>query len=277
MLSDRLVLVIATLCLVSCTLSQSGTSTTVTTDDTTTTVSTIPVTTTSTRSSSPLSPTTVPAGTTTLAPSRSCVDRPDHAIDPDARGDVVITGDIDGDGFDDVVTGYLLGSSEPTEATGAALHVELASGWGTELRLDQIEQISGSPVVSRPERIVEMSDDPLVVVAVAWILPGELYGLFRFEGCALGLVTTVDGIMPDLWVGLGPSHDDWFVCRPDSVAMLELGYVDADASPRVYESGEVRTFSYDESRFIDVGTTPPEVDFPSSRDAVVAVYPPCAT
>jgi hypothetical protein len=111
---------------------------------------------------------------------------------------------------------------------------------------------------------------------VAGILPGHLFAFFVFEDCALSVVNTSDGTVPDIWVGGGASHDDWFVCGSDSVTMVSFSYPDPVADPRIYESGEAHVFAYENGAFVDEGFGQLAVDLPAAQDEVEAAYPRCA-
>lgn len=166
--------------------------------------------------------TTIQRATTSTegpSPSEVCSAEQHTALDLDALAVQSIVGDLDGDGFDDTLTGYLLGSPDPAEADSAVLHAELASGWGTELRVDELEPLDFLVIVE-PRTVVTMSDDNLVVAGVAEISAGRLFGFFAFEDCRLEVVTTTEGAMPEIWIGGGRTHDDWFVCESDRVLMV---------------------------------------------------------
>lgn len=58
--------------------------------------------------------------------------------------------------------------------------------------------------------------------------------------------------------------------------MLQLGYEDLEADPRIYQSGVVQTYSYANGEFSDSASSDLEIAIPASRDDVLAVYPTCA-
>lgn len=219
--------------------------------------------------------TSEPATTTTEAtPSEVCSREPHIPLDSEARAVESITADVDGDGFDDTVTGYLLGASDPTEAEAAVIHVELASGWGTALRIDELGLADGATMVE-PGVVVMMGDDRLVVAGVAGIPAGQLFAFFLFEDCNLSVVTTDDGLVPELWVGGGRTHDDWFVCDSDRVSMVQFGTSTPDADPRTYGAGAARTYEYMDGVFELIRSADVDVALPATRDQVAGVYPPC--
>ena len=135
-----------------------STSTTATTTTSTTTSTTVPATTT----------------TTTAQPSAACAAEPGTEIHADATSQETITGDVDGDGFDDTITGYLRAGPE------AYLHVELAGGWGTSIRVDTLTPYGADSRYSVPARVVAMSGEPMIVSMISGISVGNLYGFFAF-------------------------------------------------------------------------------------------------
>lgn len=218
--------------------------------------------------------TTVALTSTTSAPSSVCEARSDTPIDTDALAEASFSADLDGDGFEDTITGYLLGSADPTGATAAMLHVELASGWGSSIRVDELG-LPGLPLAPQPQGIVTIGGDQLVVAGVAGVLPGELFAFFAFEDCLLRVVTLSDGSIPDIWIGGGANHDDWFTCQTDGVSMLQLGFEDFDADPRIYGSGLVQFYSYADGGFSESGSSDIEAALPATLDDILAVYPIC--
>lgn len=223
--------------------------------------------------------TTQPATTTTTSPqpvpSEACSNEPHTPLDSSARAVQSIVADVDGDGFEDTVTGYLLGSSDPAEATAAFIHVELGSGWGTALQVDEL-QLADGPTMAEPRRVVTMDGDPLVVAAVAGISAGQLFAFFTFEDCRLEVVTTSDGELPEIWVGGGRTHDDWFTCESDRVLMVQFGTSNPDAEPRMYGAGAAQTYVYAEGDLTISRSDDLDVALPATRDEMASVYPPCS-
>lgn len=224
--------------------------------------------------SSDATPTTQRSTTTTAGPSRACSNEPHTPLDSDALAVESINGDVDGDGFDDTVTGYLLGESDPAEATAAVLHVELASAWGTELRVDELG-LGDGPAMAEPRTVVTMGDERIVVAGVAGISTGQLFAFFIFEDCMLSVVDTEDGVVPDIWVGGGRTHDDWFVCESDRVLMVQFGTSNPDADPKVYGAGAAQTYEYVEGSFHQIRSSDIDAALPATFEEVASVYPPC--
>lgn len=217
-----------------------------------------------------------PTTTTTDPPvlSEACSGEPHTPLDSGARAAQSIVADVDEDGFDDTVTGYLLGASDPTDATAAVIHLELASGWGTALRIDELPLAEGL-AMAEPRTVVTMADNPLIVTGVADIAAGQLFAFFAFENCSLSVVSSEDGVVPDLWVGGGRTHDDWFVCDSERVLMVQFGTSNPDADPKVYGAGAAKTYEYVEGAFSQILSSEVDVALPATREEVSGVYPPC--
>lgn len=212
--------------------------------------------------------------TTGPMPSEACSGEPHTPTDPEALAVQSLSADIDGDSFEDTVTGYLLGASNPTEATAAVIHLELASGWGTALRIDELELADG-PAMAEPGAVVTMSGDQLLVARVADISAGQLFAFFVFEDCSLRVVTTEDGVLPEFWVGGGRTHDDWFVCESDRVSMVQFGTSNPDADPKIYGAGATQSYEYMDGVFGLIRSADVDVALPATRAGVASVYPPC--
>lgn len=212
--------------------------------------------------------------TTVPIPSETCSDRPHIPLDPDARATASIVADVDGDGFDDTVTGYLLGSTDATVATGAVIHLELGSGWGTALRVDELA-LTGAPVLAEPEAVVVLGGDTLIVAGVGGIAAGKLFAFVAFEDCDLGIVSLSNGEMPEIWMGGGRTHDDWFVCESDRVSVVQFGTSNPDAEPRMYGAGAALTFDYVDGEFTRARPSDIDAALPATRQEVERVYPPC--
>ena len=229
-----------------------STSTTATTTTSTTTSTTVPATTT----------------TTTAQPSAACAAEPGTEIHADATSQETITGDVDGDGFDDTITGYLRAGPE------AYLHVELAGGWGTSIRVDTLTPYGADSRYSVPARVVAMSGEPMIVSMISGISVGNLYGFFAIRDCSLEAVLA-DGEIPDIWTGGGAAHDDWFTCHREEVVMLQLGFDDPTTDERVYTSGGGLVHRYNSPSFEPSREIVPRLTFPISAEDAKAVYPPC--
>lgn len=208
-------------------------------------------------------------------PSEVCSREPHTPLDSSARAVHSIVADVDEDEFDDTVTGYRLGSSDPAEATAAFIHVELASGWGTELRVDEL-QLADGPTMAEPMRVVTMDGDPLVVAGVAEASARQFFAFFTFEDCRLEVVTNSDGELPEIWVGGGRTHDDWFTCDSDRVLMVQFGTSNPDAEPKMYGAGAARTHVYAEGEFTISRSNDLDAALPATRDEMTSVYPSCA-
>lgn len=208
-------------------------------------------------------------------PSEACSSEPHTPLDSSARAVQSIVADVDGDGFEDTVTGYLLGSSDPAEATAAFIHVELASGWGTALQIDEL-QLADGPTMAEPRRVVTMDGDPLLVVGVAGISTRQLFAFFTFADCRLEVVTTSDGELPEVWVGGGRTHDDWFTCDSDRVLMVQFATSNPDAEPKMYGAGAAQTYVYAEGEFTISRSDDLDAALPATRAEMASVYPSCA-
>jgi hypothetical protein len=167
-----------------------------------------------------------------------CDSRPDTPVPGDAILSTRFLADVDGDGARDVVTGYRLGSD--SDLAEYWLHLELASGWGTQVRIDTIPEFAATPQ-STPMRVVTMTGERLIVVDVQGIAVGSAYALFSFRDCVLAPVPLAAGGYPEIWWGLGPFHDDWFSCGDEGVVMVVASYGVDENGERiegVYAEGE---------------------------------------
>lgn len=242
-----------------------------TTRFTTTTPTTAALSTTTTIGAEPeMSTTTGQAG-----PSQACLAEPDVDIDPGALSPSVINGDLDGDGYDDHVTGYLLGSSDVAQANAAVLHVELASGWGTNLVVNELAAPGSGPSMAIPRAVVEITDQRMLVAGVRGILPGILESFFVLRDCELVVVTAEDGSIPGIWSGGGAAHTDWPTCRDDRVLMNEFWIDDPQSEPRQYLSGTVLEHIYRDGSFAAPQEATPEVMFPATEEELLVAYPNC--
>lgn len=237
--------------------SPSTTSVPTTTSTTSTTTTTVPRT------------TTTMATTTVPAPSAACDDQPSLTVPASASDLVTITGDVDGDGFEDTVSGYVTGPE-------AWLHVELATGWGTGARVDDLDTGADGGPLARPSRVVTMSGDNLVISQIGLALPGPVSGAFVLRDCALTPVVTAEGVLPDLWVGGSPAHTDWFSCDSSGITMLGLAIEDFEAAQRVYTGGDGIRHAYEPPAFAAPVTVELELDFPATAEEAEAAYPSCS-
>lgn len=180
----------------------------------------------------------------------------------------MITGDVDGDGQEDTVTGYLWEG-------GSYLHLGLASGWGTSIRVDGLIGSEGSPPTSMPARVVTMSGDSLIVSVAGLALPGPVFALFALRDCGLSPVTSADGSFPDLWAGGNPGQDSWFTCDSSGVTMLDVLIEDFAAEPRIYTGGDGSRLLYEPPFFGPAGEVPLDLAFPATREQALAALPSC--
>jgi len=247
----------------------------VTTAESSPSTASVPTTTSTTTTSTTTTTTTVPRTTTTMAtttvpaPSAACDDQPSATMPASASDLVSMVGDVDGDGFEDTVSGYVTGSE-------AWLHVELATGWGTRTRVDDLDTgADGGPLV-RPSRVVTMSGDQLVIAQVGLALPGPVSGAFALRDCSLTPIATADGVLPDLWVGGSPAHTDWFSCDPSGITMLGLAIEDFEAAQRVYTGGDGIRHDYEPPVFAAPVTVELQLDFPVTAEEAEAAYPSCS-
>ncbi|MET0566680.1 MAG: hypothetical protein ABW021_09590 [Acidimicrobiia bacterium] len=220
-----------------------------------------------------------PSSNLVAAVSTAC----DALADTTVPADAVIGGfgpsqflaDVDGDGHKDVVTGYWTGNADP-ELADHFLHVELASGWGTAIRIDDLAQFSSAPMAT-PARVVGMAGQRLIVAGVQRTLVGADYALFSFRDCALAPVPLVAGGYPEIWSGGGLMHSEWFACRADGVVMLDLfrGLDDqGQVIPGVLVGGEALSYQLNPNGFgspatVDLGLPRTDVDLHGE-------YPDCA-
>jgi hypothetical protein len=184
--------------------------------------------------------------------------------------------DVDGDGNRDVVTGYWRGHQDPDLAEHY-LHVELASGWGTSVRIDTIPQFSAAPR-SNPARVVTMTGERLIVVDVQSILVGSAYAFFSFRDCVLAPVPLAAGGYPEIWLGLGPLHSDWFTCADEGMVMVEVFYGVDENGERiegVYAGGEGALYVLENSVFHPAGQN--AMNLPRPQADVEADLPNCAS
>lgn len=142
----------------------------------------------------------------------ACIGTPEVVMAGGGSEAMTLTGDLDGDGQPDVITTYL--------ADGRwRLHVELAYGWETET--DITPYVTNVPPPS-PARIVDLGR-PAVVVDLGGNLVGSSYGFVAFAGCMLRPILDEAGLLPDVWVGIGISHSEFFTCGRGAVTQVQMG------------------------------------------------------
>jgi hypothetical protein len=215
--------------------------------------------------------TTTPPTTTTTAQARShaCDDEPSSEVPQGAVELRRLSGDVDGDRSKDTVTAYSNGG-------GTFLHVNLSTGWGTTLQTDTID--NGDEFGDGPVGIVKMSGDRLIVTYIGSGGVGPVYGLIVLRDCVLTPVLLSDGTMPDLWMGGGASHIDWFSCGADGVSMFQFGLIGDTigiGEHPDFGSGEGRFYEYDGSTFS--APVMVKVDFPITQAQARKKYPPCVS
>jgi hypothetical protein len=172
--------------------------------------------------------------------------------------------DVNGDGSADTVTGYRL-------AGAWYLHVALAGGWGTVLRVDTITPAS-APAAS-PAAVVPLAGHRLLVADLGGVLPGTVYGFFEFRDCAIVAVTLPSGDLPATYIGGGLHHSEWFTCSSGEVVQVVATRED---DPE-FGALSAYTYRYDPitGGFIDEGEEVVILDPPASLDALLADYPAC--
>ena len=184
-------------------------------------------------------------------------------------------GDVDGDGHKDVVTGYWTGSADP-ELADHYLHVELTSGWGTAILIDDLAQFSNSPMAT-PGRVVDMAGQRLIVAGVERNADGASFAFFSFRDCALAPVPLAAGGYPVMRTAGGPAHSTWFACRPDEMVTLDLfrGLDDqGELIPGVLVGGEALSYRLNPNGFGP--PTPIELGLPRTDVDLHGEYPNCS-
>ncbi len=214
------------------------------------------------------------AGSATV--STPCDALPDTAVADDAVVGDRFLSDVDGDGARDVVTGYMSGNADP-DLADHYLHVELASGWGTQFRVNSVADFSAAPTVS-PARVVVMGGEPLIVVGVAFNLVGVSYAMFSFRDCALAPVPLVGGGYPEIWAGFGLLHREWFECQSDRVVMLNLSRgldENGDLIEGVLVGGQVAIYRLEALAFRRVFDAV-DLGLPRTDTDLMQEYPDCS-
>jgi hypothetical protein len=181
-----------------------------------------------------------------------------------------ISGDVDGDGIDDTVTGYVIADTE------ARLHLELSTGWRTEVRVDDPDLAGIDPPVARPGRIVTMSGNQVVVAVVDQGLPGPVFGFFALRDCLLKPIALANGDLPDFWLGGSPAHDDWFSCNSSGVDMFRWVIEDFEAEIRVYVAVNADRYRYEPPNFVALADADTGLDLPMDADEALVIYPRCS-
>ncbi len=235
------------------------------------TTSTFPTPSTTVATTTTSRPTTTSTAQTTTAPSvaNGCEAQSSTEVPADATEPVAITGDVDGDGQEDTVTGYLWQG-------GSYLRLGLASGWGTSIRVDDQSDPNATLPLSKPGGVVSMSGDRLILNQRGGILVGAMYAFFAFRDCELHPVELAGGGLPEIWTGGGANHADWFTCEPERVVMRQFFLDDPMADPQVYVEGQATGFQYEPPSFRELGAVDMGIGFPVTRPDALVGLPPCA-
>lgn len=193
----------------STTATTATTSTTLAEETTTTTLTTtLPAETTTT--SETTTTTTAAPTTTTTAPSGACPEPGAGPIPADATDESGGTAMLDGDGLADIFTVYYQGGAWQ-------LHATLGTGFTARLALDDAWAAAYWPLGVtdvRPTAALTLGSPEEVMLVRIYTGTVAAYGLFAYEDCQIVPLTGDDGMLPDLWVGMGPTHSDWPVCGP---------------------------------------------------------------
>ena len=220
-----------------------------------------------------------PGSSVVAAVSTACDALPDTPVPADAViggfGPSQFLGDVDGDGHKDVVTGYWTGSADP-ELADHYLHVELTSGWGTAILIDDLAQFSNFPMAT-PGRVVDMAGQRLIVAGVERNADGASFAFFSFRDCALAPVPLAAGGYPVMRTAGGPAHSTWFACRPDEMVTLDLfrGLDDqGELIPGVLVGGEALSYRLNPNGFGP--PTPIELGLPRTDVDLHGEYPNCS-
>lgn len=204
-----------------------------------------------------------------------CDSRPDTSVPGDAILSTRFLADVDGDGARDVITGYQLGNDP--DLAEHWLHVQLASGWGTQVRIDAIPEFSDAPT-SSPLRVVSMSGMSLIVTMTQFTLIGGQHAMFVLEDCALRPVLLAGGGYPDIFDGFGIMHREWFSCEEARVIMIEVFKgLDENGEPieGIWAGGEARDFVLGPAGF-DL-PMPLDLGLPRTSEDLAAEFPECSS
>ena len=221
-----------------------------------------------------------PSSNLVAAVSTAC----DALADTPVPADAVIGGfgpsqflaDVDGDGHKDVVTGYWTGNADP-DLADHYLHVELASGWGTAILIDDLAQFSNFPMAT-PGRVVDMAGQRLIVTGVERNADGASFAFFSFRDCALAPVPLAAGGYPVIRTAVGPADSTWFACRSDGVVALDLfrGLDDqGQVIPGVLVGGEALSYRLNPDGFSSPVAV--ELGLPRTDVDLRGEYPDCAS
>jgi len=199
----------------------------------------------------------------TSAGDPSCVEEPARPTHSDAVVLREILGDVDEDGSRDLITGYIRPS------TGEAfLHVRFDDGRSTAVRLDDLDPLFTEP---EPESVLGIAGWPIIAVRAGPNLVGASYVFITLRGCTLIPLTLPSGGLPEVWIGLGAGHSEWFSCRDDGVVQVETYETTPDPDP--VEGATITLYPLE-----DDGLATPVIlvdDEAIATDDVMSTYPPC--
>lgn len=192
-----------------------------------------------------------------------CDVEPSMPLHTDAVVEREVLADVDGDGRRELLTGYTRPNGE------AYLHVRFQGGWSTAIRLDEVDTSFTHP---RPESVVEMAERPVIVVMAGPNAVGASFAFFVFQDCGLVLLTLATQGIPEIWIGIGPSHSEWFSCRQDGVVQVQV--FERSSDPNGQEGATITLYPLEGEGF---GTAVVLADDVTRRTAeVTSEFPECS-
>ncbi|HYJ23864.1 MAG TPA: hypothetical protein VE027_02575 [Acidimicrobiia bacterium] len=221
----------------------------------------------------------VPLGPSPAAAvSTECDDLADTEIPADARigdfGPGRFLADVDGDQHRDVVTGYVIGGPPPAYGNqDAYLHVELASGWGTVIQLDQFTTFP----ISQPVRVADLGGRRLIVIAFGVGANLAEFAFLEFSNCSLAPVELVTGGLPRIIAGGSLLYSSWFACRSNDVVMLKLerGFdEDGNVVEEIMTGGDATVYRLEPGGFRRTGRL--DLNLPRLHDDLRREFPDCS-
>jgi len=221
----------------------------------------------------------VPFGSSPAAAvSTECDSLVDTEIPAEARigdfGPARFLADVDGDQHGDVVTGYVIGGPPPAyEDQDAYLHVELASGWGTVIQLDEFTTFP----IAQPVRLVDIGGRRLIVIGLGVGANLTEFAFFEFRNCSLAPVELVTGGLPRIIAGGSLLHSSWFACRSNDVVMLKLerGFdEEGNVVEEILTGGDATVFRPEPGGFRRTGTI--DLNLPRLQDDLRQEFPDCS-
>ncbi len=223
--------------------------------------------------------TLVPFSTSPAAAvSTECDSLVDTEIPAEARigdlGPARFLADVDGDQHRDVVTGYVIGGPPPAyEDQDAYLHVELASGWGTVIQIDEFCRFS----IAQPVRVVDIGGRRLIVIGLGVGANLTEFAFFEFRNCSLAPVELVTGGLPRIIAGGSLHYSSWFACRSNDVVMLKLerGFdEEGNVVEEIMTGGDATVFRLEPGGFRRTGTI--DLNLPRLQDDLRQEFPDCS-